>query len=165
MRLPALLLLLSVVLAAQGTISVTGGRVGSNNSASPNSPRSGAQPEPTKPEDLCTVEGQVTNAVSGEPLRRASILLMRADPTPGEMGPPASYSTQSNSSGQFNMKDIEPGRYRLTVNRNGYVPLTYGARGPQRPGTTLSLIRQQHMKDLALKLTPQSVVIGRVLDD
>jgi hypothetical protein len=63
------------------------------------------------------------------------------------------------------MKDIEPGKYRLTVNRNGYVTLTYGARGPMRLGTTLSLIRQQHMTDLALKLTPHAVITGRILDE
>jgi hypothetical protein len=36
----------------------------------------------------------------------------------------------------------------------------YGRRGrvivQMQPGTTLSLIRQQHMADLALKLTPQA---------
>jgi hypothetical protein len=34
-----------------------------------------------------------------------------------------------------------------------------------RLGTTLSLIRQQHMTDLALKLTQQAVIMGRILDD
>ena len=43
------------------------------------------------------------------------------EPGAGETGPPTSYSTQSNSTGQFTMKDIEPGKYRLTVNRNGHV--------------------------------------------
>ena len=33
-----------------------------------------------------------------------------------------------------------------------------------QPGATLSLIRQQHMTDLALKLTPQAVITGRILD-
>ena len=90
---------------------------------------------------------------------------MRSEPVPGQMGPPTFYSTQSNSSGQFAVKDIEPGKYLLTVNRNGYVSFTYGARGPMQPGTTLSLIRHQHMTDLALKLTPQAVITGRILDD
>jgi hypothetical protein len=63
------------------------------------------------------------------------------------------------------MKNIEPGKYRLTVSRNGYVPFTYGATGPMQPATTLSLIRQQHMADLALKLTPQAVITGRIQDD
>jgi hypothetical protein len=105
----------------------------------------------------------VVNAITGEPIRRASVLLMRSDPVPGEMGPPTFYSTGSNSTGQFAVKDIEPGKYRVTVNRNGYVPFTYGARGPMQPGTTLSLIRQQHMTDLALKLTPQAVITGPLI--
>jgi hypothetical protein len=164
MRQPALLLLLPTILIAQGIITVGGG-AGSFNLGGPTSAPPAVPPQPTKPEDLCSVEGQVVNAVTGEPIRRASILLMRSEPVPGETGPPTSYSTQSNSSGQFAMKDVEPGKYRLTVNRNGYVSFTYGARGPMQPGTTLSLIRQQHMADLALRLTPQAVITGRILDD
>jgi hypothetical protein len=145
MHRAALVLLLPTFLAAQGTISVGDGSVGTPARVGPRGSQQAVAPQPTKPEDLCIVEGQVANAVTGEPIRRASILLMRADPVPGEMGPPTTYSTQSNTGGQFAMKDIEPGRYRLTVNRNGYVTFTYGSRGPMRPGTTLSLIRQQHI--------------------
>src|SRR6516225_7901372 len=164
MRQAALLLLLPIILIAQGTITVGGG-AGASNRVGPTSTQPAVPAQPTNPEDLCSVEGQVVNAVTGEPIRRASVLLMRSDPVPGDTGPPTFYSTQSNSSGQFAMKDIEPGKYRLTVNRNGYVFFTYGARGPMQPGTTLSLIRQQHMADLALKLTPQAVITGRILDD
>ena len=164
MRQLALLLLIPTILAAQGTIT-GGGGLGSPGRTNPGATQQPVPPQPTNPEDLCAVEGQVVNSVTGEPIRRASILLMRTDPVPGQTGPPTSYSTQSNSAGQFAMKDIEPGKYRLTVNRNGYVTLTYGSRGPMRPGTTLSLIRQQHMTDLTLKLTPQAVITGRILDD
>src|SRR5690348_8241451 len=129
---------------------------------------SGAGPPPTPspasaPEDLCTIAGQVLNTVSNEPLRRVTLLLMRADPTPGE--PPVTYTTASDAGGAFSMKNIEPGRYRLTASRNGYVPYTYGARGAQRPGTVLSLARQQHVTDLSLKLTPHGVLTGRIMDD
>jgi hypothetical protein len=165
MRQAALLLLLPTLLMAQGTVTGGGGGVGTPGRVSPGGTQQAVPPQPTKTEDLCTVEGQVANAVTGEPIRRASILLMRANPVPGETGPPTTYSTQSNTGGQFAMKDIEPGKYRLTVNRNGYVPFTYGSRGPMRPGTTLSLIRQQHMTDLNLKLTPQAVITGRILDE
>ena len=164
MRQAALLLLLPTILIAQATITVGAGG-GSFNPAGPTSTQASVPPQPTKPEDLCSVEGKVVNAVTGEPIRRASVLLMRSNPVPGDTGPPTSYSTQSSSTGQFAMKDIEPGKYRLTVNRNGYVAFTYGARGPMQPGTTLSLIRQQHMADLALKLTPQAVIMGRIRDD
>jgi Carboxypeptidase regulatory-like domain len=147
MRQAALLLLLPTISIAQGTIAVgaqgtivVGGGVGSSNRVGPTSTQPSVPPQPTQPEDLCSVEGRVVNAITGEPIRRASVLLMRSDPVPGETGPPTSFSTQSDSSGQFAMKDIEPGKYRLTVNRNGYVAFTYGARGPMQLGTTLSLI-------------------------
>ena len=82
------------------------------------------QPAPsTKPEDLASISGQVLNAVTGEPLRRASVTLMRADPTPGDLGPPLSYSTSSDAAGQFTMKDVEPGKYRMR--RNATVSLRW----------------------------------------
>ncbi len=120
---------------------------------------------PTKPEDLCVVEGQVLDAATGEPVRKATVLLTRTDPSPGQNAPPQSYTAASTAGGQFSIKDIEPGKYRLSVNRNGYVALTYGARGPMRPGTTLSLIRAQRVKDISLKLTPHAIITGRVVDE
>jgi hypothetical protein len=155
----ALLLLLPALLAAQTAI-VMGGteRVGA---ASP--PRNTAPPTPT--EDLCAIEGQVLNAVSGEPLKKASLSLVRADISPGEAMLPNSYGTTSDAQGRFAMKDIEPGKYHLMVNRNGYASMNYGARAAGRPGATLSLVRQQHMKEVIFKLTPHGVVAGRILDE
>ncbi len=147
MRLPVLLLLAYGVLCAQPPVQ---------------------QPAPApgvKPEDLASISGQVLNAVTGEPIRRASITVMRGDPAPGELGPPLSYSTSSDASGQFTMKDVEPGKYRMTAQRNGFVSLAYGARAPMRPGTTLSVSRAQHITELTLKMTPHAVITGRILDD
>jgi hypothetical protein len=167
MRISALCLLLPAALVAQPGITVNGIGGGSavpasrQTSPNPNAPA----PPPTKPEDLCSITGQVMNGVTGAPLRRASLVLMRADPTPGEMGPPLMYSASSDAAGQFTLKDVEPGRYRLTASRNGYVNLSYGARGPSRPGTTISLVRQQRLTDLTLKMTPHAIVTGRILED
>jgi hypothetical protein len=163
MRQAALLLLLPTILIAQGTVIVSGG-VGPSNLVGPTSTQPSVSPQTTKPEDLCSVAGQVVSAVTGEPIRRASVSLIRSELAPGETEP-TTYSTQSNSGGQFALKDIEPGKYLLTANRSGYIHFTYGARDPMRPGAALSLIRQQHMTDLALKLTPQAVIMGRIMDD
>ena len=111
MRQAALLLLLPTILIAQGVITVVGG-AGASNRVGHTSTQPAVPPQPTNPEDLCSVEVKVVNGVTGEPIRRASVLLMRSNPAPGETGPPTSYSTQSNSTGQFAMKDIEPGKYR-----------------------------------------------------
>ena len=69
------------------------------------------------------------------------------------------------ASGKFAMKDIEAGKYRLNVNRNGYVSTSYGARAPGRPGTTLALVRGQNLKDIVFRLSPHAVITGRILDE
>lgn len=148
MRISALLLLLSLLLPAQSP-------------AQPSTQAPAAQP--TKPEELCSLSGRVLNDVTGEAIRRTTITLMRTDVTPNEL--PLVYTTSSNAEGQFAMKDIEPGKYRLTAVRNGFVSLVYGARSQMRPGTTLTFIRQQRLTDMTLKMTPHGVVVGRILDE
>ena len=41
----------------------------------------------------------------------------------------------TDAGGHFALKDIEPGRYQLWVERNGYVRQEYGQRNPDRSGT------------------------------
>src|ERR1017187_575743 len=159
MRHCALLLVFPFTLAAQ-----TGGagQIPDHNradgQAAPSATRSAA-------EDLCAIQGQVLNNATGEPLKKASLNLQRTDMTPDMMSMPTTYSTATDASGKFAMKDIEPGKYRLSVTRNGFVPTSYGARGPNRLGTTLSLSRGQNLNDVMFRLTPHGVVTGRVVDE
>ena len=121
-----------------------------------------AQPE-TKPEDLCVLDGQVANLATGAPIRKAEITLRGIAPaTTGAM--PGAYTATSDAGGNFSIKDIEPGKYRLSAQRTGFVTLQYGARGPMRGATTLSLSPGQHLKDLSLRLVPHAVITGRVVD-
>jgi protocatechuate 3,4-dioxygenase beta subunit len=128
----------------------------------PNIPAT-AEPEPVKPEERCTIEGTVFNSATGEPLRKANLTLRRADPSPGGMS--MSYAAVSDAAGRFTIRDIEPGRYRLGVERAGFVSQQYGAKTPSSAGTVLTLEKSQKMSDLAFKLTPQGVITGRVVDD
>src|SRR6185369_6720832 len=93
-----------------------------------------AAPPETPPEDLCTVSGQVANAVSGEFLKKATLNLQRMDAGPNTAGLPRSYTTSTDAEGKFAMKDIEPGRYQLSATHNGFVRMEYGAHSPARPG-------------------------------
>jgi len=73
--------------------------------------------------------------------------------------------TSTDSDGKYSMKDVEPGRYRLMVQRAGYARQEYGARGANRQGTTLTLDKGQNLDDLNFRLTPGGVISGRILDD
>jgi hypothetical protein len=119
----------------------------------------------TKPEDLCTVEGQVLNLATGAPVRKAEVVLHGIEPPAASTAVPVTYSTVTDACGNFAINGIEPGKYRLSASRTGFVPTQYGARGLSRRGTTLSLQPGKHLKDLAVRLTPHAVIAGRVVDE
>lgn len=58
----------------------------------------------------CTVNGQVTDAQTGEPIKAASVML-----TPGGM------TTVSGSDGTFEFTRLDPGQYTVLVQADGYV--------------------------------------------
>jgi hypothetical protein len=118
----------------------------------------------TKPEDLASLEGQVSDALTGGPIRKANLVLRRTDVNPNGGSIPTSYATSSDNAGKFSINEVEPGRYRLTVTRTGYANGEYGSPSPGRQGTTLSLGRAQRLTDLTLRLTPHGVMTGRIVD-
>jgi len=110
-------------------------------------------------DERAAIEGHVLNGVTGEPVKKAvltlQIIVARGQPT----------VTATDAGGQFAIQDIDPGRYLLSAERNGFVRQTYGSRSPNRPGTTLTIERGQRVTDIVIKLMPQAVITGRILDE
>ena len=67
--------------------------------------------------------------------------------------------------GQFEMKGLAPGRYRLTAQRNGFVLQAYGQRTPDGPVTMLTLSPGQKVSDIFFQLVPAAVITGHVYDE
>ncbi len=109
-----------------------------------------------KPEDLCTVEGVVRHAQTGEALRKVSVTLFPQGGGPGQ----SPSVTSTDAEGKFAMKGIEPGRYQLIADKPGFVRA-----GMQAGGSTVTLARAQKLSSLDMKLMPQAVITGRVLDE
>jgi len=63
------------------------------------------------------------------------------------------------------MKDLDPGTYRLTAMRTGFVNMEYGARGPNRAGTSIKIAPAQKLTSIDLKLLPHGVIFGRIVDE
>jgi hypothetical protein len=112
-------------------------------------------------DDRCTIEGQVLNGVTGEPLKKAALILEKQDAR--NRNPPSAAITDSG--GQFVLKDIDPGRYRLSAERNGFLRQSYGARSRGDAGALLTLEPGQRMQKIVIKLMPQGVITGRVVDE
>ena len=120
-----------------------------------------ANPQPEPPKTDCVLSGQVVNAATGEPLKKATVTLYRQDSLQYQP-----RQKDVDAEGRFAFDDLAPGRYALSASRSGFTTQAYGAKRPGgRGGNPLTLLPKQEMKDLRINLTPHGVVIGRVVDE
>ena len=108
---------------------------------------------------VSSVTGMLSSLVSAEPVRKAKVTLSPSDSSK------TAYTAMSDNDGKFTIEKVEAGRYTLKAERQGFVTQNYGAKKPSAPGTTLDVKADKEMAALSLKLTPQGVIAGRVLDD
>jgi len=108
------------------------------------------------------VAGQVISQ-AGAPLKKAAVRLQGIPSGQGTQ--PTSYTATSEGEGKFVFEDVSPGKYYLSAQRTGFVNQQYGARSSGTAGTPLTLDAGQEMKDLVIKMTPQGMIFGRVVDD
>ena len=111
-------------------------------------------------DDLAAISGAVVNAITGEPVRRATVMLRRVDIATG-----TAAATATDADGNFVLGAPGPGTYRLTAEHPGFLAAQFGARGPARTGTSLVLERGQKVTGLRVNLYPHAVISGRVVDE
>jgi protocatechuate 3,4-dioxygenase beta subunit len=111
-----------------------------------------------KKEPMASLEGQVVNSVTGDPLKKVTVMLAK---TRG--GSP--ITAETDDTGKFRFQEIAAGRYLLFGERTGFARQAYGARANAISGTALVFSAGQEVKDLRFKLSPSAVISGKVLDD
>ncbi len=107
-----------------------------------------------------SVEGTVLNAITGEPVGKAQVTLVQ--PGPGRQGP---LEAASAPDGTFAITGVPAGQYRLAAEKVGFVRGAYGSRGISRTGAPVAVAAGQRVTGLQVRLTPQGVMTGRVLDE
>jgi protocatechuate 3,4-dioxygenase beta subunit len=112
------------------------------------------------PQTGASIEGHVVNSITGEPLDKAVVQLNTIG-SPGQNAAIAETDTQ----GRFSFSGVAAGRYQIVASRRGFLSQYFGSRKYVTRGTTISVARDQQLKDLVFRLNQQSVVSGRVLDE
>src|SRR5438552_17748057 len=96
---------------------------------------------------------------TGEPLSKAVVTSSAFT-----RGRSQSYTATTGNGGQFMFQNLEPGQYRLSATRSGYVRMEYGARAPNRSGLRITLNPGQKMTGIVLQVMPAGTISGRVFD-
>jgi protocatechuate 3,4-dioxygenase beta subunit len=107
----------------------------------------------------CSVSGTVVKLQGSVPLPSSTVRLQSLDDHTH------TFSGVTDANGQFEVRGIDPGRYRLHVIRNGYVTQEYGQRTPNDPGAILSLRSGQDLKELLFRMLPSAVISGRIQNE
>ncbi|HET9283853.1 MAG TPA: carboxypeptidase regulatory-like domain-containing protein [Candidatus Angelobacter sp.] len=109
-----------------------------------------------------SLEGSVVNKVTGAPVKHAHVMYVKAGQPGGDSAYPR--STDTDADGRFAIA-LEPGAYRLWVERQGFSRQVYGAKTPQGSGTVLNVAAGQQMRDFDMRLVPLGAISGHVFDD
>jgi hypothetical protein len=113
------------------------------------------------PSSIALLEGTVVNKVTSAPLKHAYVIYIK---TGAGSELPSPISTDTDGDGHFAIQ-LEPGNYRLWVEKPGFARQVYGARTPEGSGEVLTLAPGQRMRDLAIRVVPLGAISGRVLDE
>jgi Carboxypeptidase regulatory-like domain len=111
-------------------------------------------------ESTASLRGVVTNASGGGGLRKA---YLRLSPPIGSKGG-VSLTAVTNDQGAFAIENIAPGEYRLDVECTGFLDTQYGGGSAFGERSVLKLSAGDKLTGIEIKMTPQAVLSGRVLD-
>jgi hypothetical protein len=106
-----------------------------------------------------TIAGMVVDAGNNSPIRRAVVTLSTVEAHPQD----AVAWTDGN--GRFAFGYLPPGRYELSVDKNGFQRTAYGADSPRRPPGTISLAAGEIRSDLVFRLQQVTTILGTVTDE
>jgi protocatechuate 3,4-dioxygenase beta subunit len=104
----------------------------------------GAQPKP----GTGSIEGHVLRALTNAPVPKATVSLQT---------PEVWLTAYTDTDGRFQFTALPPGPYKLSAKHPGFLD-----RRARRP---ILIAQDEHVPDAELRLAPQSVITGRVLDE
>ena len=106
-----------------------------------------------------SIQGAVVSGSTGQALRRAQVVLRSADTQA------TSLFQTTDESGAFSFPQVPPGRYTITVQRDGYLPLSAGRIGEYKMPPIFSVGSGQTISSFVWRMTPSAVLSGKVKFD
>ncbi len=119
-------------------------------------PQAPTEPDTQKPIKLCSVEGTVVAAGTGEALKSAQVDLSSYKLT--------SFSSSTDEHGHFRITDVRPGSYLFRAAKSGYAEQAYRPE-PDGPPAMLELDCSKNLEGVLFRLSRAGVILGRVVNE
>jgi protocatechuate 3,4-dioxygenase beta subunit len=117
-----------------------------------------------------SIEGQVVNGKAGSPLKKATVQLVMMNPVGAGGGRgrgqvPVRKSAESDEAGRFTFTGVGSGQVPVVGGAPG-IP-AHELRRAQIPGRRdpVLVAEGQNVKSILFSMTPQAVIVGKVLDE
>src|SRR5262249_33963879 len=76
-------------------------------------------------------------------------------------GGPAQNGASTGDDGTFLFSNVNPGNYRISVERDGYIRQEFGQRTWTGPGTIIAVAPGQRLTNVGFQLVPGGTIAGR----
>jgi hypothetical protein len=117
--------------------------------------RTAAQDSP--PSDTAIIAGVVVKEPGSQPIKKVLLHLIAEDQKDG-----SNYTTDTDSDGQFRFEKVQPGRYRILLEKTAFHPVN--PRGHTTENAAVTVHAGQELTDLLFQMVPAAVITGRVVD-
>lgn len=125
-------------------------------------------PVAAQPKDAgagCTLQGLVSNANTGEPLRKATVRVRQtAKPSEGSTEPD-SWSATTGNDGLFRVEGVPLKELILSVERTGFATQGFGAGKGVAFGRRFTLATCDAGRQYLLEMVPEATISGRLVDE
>jgi protocatechuate 3,4-dioxygenase beta subunit len=109
------------------------------------------------PSNTAIIAGVVVKEPGSQPIKKVLLHLIAEDQKDG-----SNYTTETDSDGQFRFERVQPGRYRILLEKTGFHPVN--PRGHATESAAVTVHAGQELTDLLFQMLPAAVITGRVVD-
>ncbi len=113
---------------------------------------------PNRNASTSSIAGAVVKEPGSEPIKKVVLQIIAEDLKAG-----GSYTASTDAEGHFRVEDVRPGRYRIFLERSGYVAVN--EHGSKSEVTVLSIRPGESVESFVLRMQPTAVISGRVTDE
>jgi hypothetical protein len=114
--------------------------------------------EPAPAAKATSIAGTVVQEPGSLPLKKVLVQVVAEDQKQG-----GNYTASTDADGRFQIESVVPGRYRLFLERTGFVGVN--GRGLKSDVNVVTVQAGQSLEDLLFRMLPTAIISGRITDE